>query len=378
MVGLLLGQRTSLIGMDFGACSVRAVQLQRAKGGWRIHHWVNIEHEPTSAQQPLPDYESELRLAFGPGTFTGSRAALVLSPPDVEYKLLEVPPAVLARTGDELKAALAFELERVMPWSPDDLEIAAWPVDPHGGTGGNAMIVGARSSSVQSLLSVLATQDLDCAHAEIVPNAMLPVCRGQLNILDDPTRSPLWAVLDLGYRSCRLYIMHDDQLIFARVLRAGGRELTETLARELHVEFRIAEQYKRIYGIRQTDRGFRSLVGGLSRISEDALPSVVYAILRPTLDALISEIERSYRFALGRLPTNVPNGPMFLIGGGARLQGLAEVLSSRLGLQVCLPDPRGALVGKSAAPLGGHPACNAMNFPVLAPCIGLAMLEEAA
>jgi type IV pilus assembly protein PilM len=377
VVGLLLGQRTSLIGMDFGACSVRAVQLQRAKGGWRIHHWVNIENEPVSAQHPLPDYESELQLAFGPGTFTGTRAALLLSPPDVEYKLLEVPPAVLTRTGEDLKAALAFELERVMPWPSDDLEIAAWPVDPHGGTGGNAMVVGARSSSVQSVLNVMGTQDLECAHAEIVPNAMLQVCRRQLNITEDNPRGPLWAVLDLGFRSCRLYMMHDDQLVFARVLRAGGRELTETLARELHVEFRIAEQYKRIYGIRQTDRGFRSLVGGLSRISEDALPSVLYAILRPTIDTLIGEIERSYRFALGRLPS-VPTGPMFLIGGGARLQGLGEVLSTRLGLQVALPDPRGALVGKAAAPLVDHPACTAQNFPVLAPCIGLAMLEETA
>jgi Tfp pilus assembly PilM family ATPase len=148
--------------------------------------------------------------------------------------------------------------------------------------------------------------------------------------------------------------------------------VTETLARELHVEFRLAEQYKRIYGIRETDRGFRSLVSGLSRVNEEALPSVLYAVLRPVLDHLTAEIEKSFRFVLGRLPP-VPHGPLFLIGGGARLQGLLEVLAARLGVPVCHPDPRTAL---GAGTPTDHPACGPDQFPALAACVGLALLEE--
>jgi len=141
----------------------------------------------------------------------------------------------------------------------------------------------------------------------------------------------------------------------------------------LHVEFRIAEQYKRIYGIKQSERGVRSLASGLARIDEEALPGVLYAIARPVLETLISEIEKSYRFVMGRLPS-VTQGPLYLVGGGARLQGLRDVLTTRMGFPACVPESRTVLStdGDDAK----HPAGSAMHFPVLAPCVGLAMVEE--
>jgi type IV pilus assembly protein PilM len=150
--------------------------------------------------------------------------------------------------------------------------------------------------------------------------------------------------------------------------------MTETLARALHVEFRIAEQYKRIYGIQQTDRGFRALVGGLQRISEEALPGVLYAILRPILENLASEIERSCRFALGRLNNATVSG-IRLFGGGARLSGLGEALAARLGVPVALPEPGGALqvAGRAGTP---HPALAPATFAALAACAGVALSGE--
>ncbi len=367
MLALGLGRRTSVIALEMGACSLRAVQLARAGGVWRVHHWLNLEVEPTAPQPPAMDYSALLKNALGPGSFTGSRAALLLSPPDVEYKLLDVPPMVLDRTPAEVRSALQFELDRQMPWPTSEMEMAAWAVETNGGTGGNAMVVGARSSGVQQLVDILENEELEVVRADIVPNGMIRVCEGP-----GVENGAVWGILDVGFRSCRLYVIHKSRLIYARVLRGGGRELTETLARELHVEFRVAEQYKRIYGICETERGFRSLVTGLSRVEEEALPSILYAILRPVLDTLTTEIERSYRFVMGRLPPT-PGGPLYLVGGGARLQGLREVLGSRLGAPACLPDARTALGPPTAT---DHPACSELHFPALAPCMGLALLEE--
>src|SRR5262249_45369226 len=150
-----------------------------------------------------------------------------------------------------------------MPWPAAELEMAAWSVESNGNAGGNAMVVGAKSSNVQQLVDILTDQNLECVRADVVPSAMVRVCtqRGA-----DTDGAAVWGVLDIGFRSCRLYMMHKSRVIYARVLRGGGRDLTEALARELHVEFRIAEQYKRIYGIKQTERGVRSLTSGLARI----------------------------------------------------------------------------------------------------------------
>lgn len=372
MLKLLTRTTTSAVAVELGACSVRGIQLQKCAGEWRIHHWLNFESEPATAQHPEPDYRSVIRNAFGPGTFSGRSARLVLSPPDVEYRLLEVPATVLDRSQAEIRTALQFELDRQMPWPVADSEIAAWAVQAGATSSANAMVVASRSSAVKKYLDILESEGVECVHADILPNAMTA-----LRLAGGEAEAPrtVWGILDLGFRACRLYLLHESRLVYARVLRGGGRELTETLARAMHVEFRIAEQYKRIYGLRQTDRGFRSLVGGMSRISEDALPSVLYAILRPALETLAGEIERSCRFVLGRL-AGAAVSQICLLGAGARLQGLPEILSARVGVPFAMPELPPALARLAHRADGTeHPACSRTHLPALAHCIGMAVEE---
>jgi len=372
----LTRKRTSLIGVDFGSCSLRAAQLRGTADGWCVHHWVNIEIEPTTPDPPALEYEKELGLAFGPGTFSGRRAGLLLSPPDVDYKLLELPAAVLEKSPAEVKSALQFELERQLPWPATESEIAAWPIRPGGKGSANAMVAAARTSTVQRWLDTLDTKGLECLRADIVPNAMTRVCAPASGTGTAQSGTAMWGVLDIGFLSCRVYLIYGDRPVYARVLRGGGRELSETLAGALHTDFAVAEQYKRIYGIRRTDRGVRSMAGELARISEDELPAVLYAILRPAIEAMAKDVERACRFALGQFP-EATVGPIYLIGGGARLGGLVEALSAHLGITVSLPDPERALGGGGLHNRGtDHPLCSPANYPVLAPCVGLAMMED--
>lgn len=373
MLQLPTRTRPSLIAVDFGTCSLRAVQLVRSGANWRVYHWMNVEADLVSAEPPPMDHAAHLQMGFGPGAFHGRRAAVSLASPEVEYRLVDIPSALLERKPTELKEALQFELDRQLPWPVAESEIAAWPVLPPTNNLTSTMIVAARAGAVQRFLDLLGSQQLECCRADIAPNALaraMPALAARGPAAD----RQVWGVLDLGFRASRLYLMFDNQPVYARVLRGGGRELTETLARTLRLEFHVAEQYKRLYGIQLTDRGVRSMAGGLGRISEDALPGVLYAILAKTLDTLAAEIERSYRFALGR-HVGSTTGPLYLAGGGARLRGLPEVLSSKLGTEVRLPDPGAVFHGAGTS---AHPACSAANYPVLAMSVGLAMAEEAA
>ncbi len=372
MTATLLQKATSAIAVDFGACSMRAVQLWREGRRWRIHHWLNAEREPAEAESPQPDYDAELKMACTPGGFNGSRSVLLLDPPHVEFRVLEVPRAVLEQPAQAMRTGLQFELDRQIPWPTNECEIAAWPTQEGTSTQVSTMVVAARTAAVQQHLEILGAQRLNCVRADVLPNAVA----GLWEPVAGQTAASVWGVLDLGFTSARLYLIHEGCPVYARVMRGGGRELTEALAKALRVEFRIAEQYKRIYGICQSDRGTRALVSGLARISEDALPAVLYAVLRPILESMVGDIERSYRFALGRL-TTANAGPVLLAGAGARLKGLPEVLAAQLGIPVCLPTPGPQLDAASPASPGGiHPACSAMNFPVLSGCIGMALKEE--
>ena len=115
-------------------------------GRWHVHHWVNLEVEPTSGEPAAPHAAADIKQAFGPGTFTDRRMALTLSPPHVDYQVLDVPSAVLDRPADELRTALQIELDRQMPWPIAESQIAAWSVNPKATGKVPAMIVAARNA----------------------------------------------------------------------------------------------------------------------------------------------------------------------------------------------------------------------------------------
>jgi type IV pilus assembly protein PilM len=372
MLGLLTSNRTSPIAIDFGACSLRAAQLVERKDGWHIYHWFNVEMDAISVDPPPLDYATHLKMALGPGSFKGRQAAIALAAPDLEYRLLDMPSALLKKKPSDLRDALEFEMDRQLPWPAKETEMAAWPVGPSNGTATCTMVAAARTASIESYLKLLEAEDLECVLADVTPHALarLHTC--------EPGHTPgdnvVWGALDIGFRACRLYLMHADRPVFARVLRGGGRDLTEVLAKGLHVEFGIAEQYKRLYGIQPSDRGVRAMAGGgLGQISEEALPGMFYAILARSVDTLVADIERSYRFVLDRTPSAV-TGKLYLLGGGSRLKGLPDVLELMLGLSVCPFDPADALCN-AQTPDGPHPACTPIQYPALAACIGLAMQE---
>ena len=377
MIRLGSKARASGIGMDFGACSLRAVQLDRIGDHWHVRHWINIETPMGMPGAAPPHSREEIALAFGPGTFVGRRSSGALSPPDVEYQLLEVPPIMLEQSVDRLRTALRIEIDRQMPWPMEEAEVAVWPTRDDASCKVPIVVVAARRQAVQNRLDLLDSQRIVCERVDVVPFAMISLLQAASETKTHPG-DQVWGILDLGHTSSRLYIVHGDRPIYTRVLLGGGMEWTETIAKTLHIDAAVAEKYKRAYGIRPTDRGFGSLVGRLAVISENELPSVFYAILRPVLDNLATEIERSYRYAMGQFPGSQA-GPLYLIGGGARLGGLTNYLNGHLGVPIRMPDagPRFMDV-ESEGPGTAHSLHLPLNFCVLAPCVGLAIKEEAA
>lgn len=365
-------QKTSLVAVDFGSCSLRAVQLRKHNGGWGLAHWVNLEHELTAPDPTPPHGPGELHAVFGPGTFLGADTAMAMSPPDVEYQILDVPAVVLQQPAEQLRSALELALNQQMSWPAAEAEIAAWSIKPATSGKTSVIVAAARRSVLNERLDRLGSQRLLCRRADIAPNAFIHLLAKSTDHAD----TSVWGVLDLGFHSSRLYLMQGDRPVYARVLRQGGKELTETLVGSLHLDFATAERYKRTFGIRKTaGRGFRSGLGGLANISQEQMPGVLYAILAPAIEALAHDIERSYQFVLTQF-ADCSAGTLYLVGGGARLTGLIEALGPHLGVSIRLPEA-GALI--TCCPDWRedprHPALKPEQFCVLASCIGLTLRE---
>ena len=91
--------KSSVIAVDVGAAGIRACQLRRRNG--RLQLWERLGHERTELAEEVEANLPQLDCAWlgrfiGRGNFRGRDMALVLSPPEVQFYPMRLPPALLA------------------------------------------------------------------------------------------------------------------------------------------------------------------------------------------------------------------------------------------------------------------------------------------
>lgn len=363
-------QHNSWVAVDRGACSFRAAQLAFGPDGPRVTHWLNIESPPKGPANNTPDAPDNdamppSTLTTGLEQFGTARAGLVVGSPDVDYCLLQVPQAVLAQDANGLARAIRWEVGRQLTWPVEEAELAAWPLPAPMSGGSNAMAVAARRAGVVASVETLQAQRMECECVEPAAPALVRACRATAHC----EQGEIWGVLDLGHTANRLYLAVESAVVYARTVRGTGQAWTEAIATELRVDYGVAEQYKRKYGIGADARGCRMLMGAMEPLNESALPGVLLAVLKTPLADLVSDVERAFRFAMEQYPRRQP-GSLVLVGGGSRMPGLSDWIAKQLGVQVRQAAADGLLSIDTS-----HPLSRSANYAVMAGCVGLALAE---
>ena len=124
--------------------------------------------------------------------------------------------------------------------------------------------------------------------------------------------------------------------------------LTRTLEQAVELTAQQAEQYKRTYGLDETQ--FQG------KVSE---------ALKPAVKVLVDEMSKAIRFFLNQHPTLAVQR-VLLSGGSAQLPGLAQYIATNLGLEVLIIAPFSQASG--AIPEANHPTYSV--------CMGLLMRED--
>ncbi len=349
--------RNSLVAVDRGSQSLRAAQLAFGDGGPRLLHWVNLEGRPGPADSAT--------LATVLDQFETRRTGFLVGGADADYCLLQVPDALWSQDAGGVADAIRWEVGRQLGWPVDEAELAAWPLPAPMGGGSNAMAIAARRSGILSAAESLEAQRTECELAEPAAIALVRACRGTAQC----NAGEIWGVLDLGHTASRLYLAIDSTVVYVRPVRGSGQAWTDLIARELHTEPAMAEHYKRKCGIGADPRGCRTWLGAAEPVSEDALPGVLLAVLKPSLGELASDVERAFRFVMEQYPRR-PAGSLVLAGGGARTPGLDAWLAGQLGVRVAVAAAEGTLTVDPS-----HPLARPAAFAVMAGCIGMALAE---
>ena len=361
--------RRSMVAVDRGSCSLRAVQLAFGDGTPAVVHWLNTEGHPQAVA--AGGQAADLAGSAVPGEMAGidqfetGRAGLLIGSSDVEYCLLTVPPAVWSQDPATLADAIRWEVGRRLSHPIDEAELSAWPLPAAMGGGSNAMAVAAQRPGIVAAVESLGAERMECEWVEPAAPALVRACRASALCEHDE----IWGVLDLGHSAHRLYLAVETTPVFARSVRGSGQGWTQLIAKELRVEHALAERYKRKCGIALDARGSRHSPGSMERLDEAALPGVLLSILRTPLTDLLSDVERAFRFVMEQYPRRQA-GALVMVGGGARMPGLSEWLTRELGVKAALAGSNGVLKVTAS-----HPLSRPDIYSVMAGCVGLAMGE---
>jgi len=128
-------------------------------------------------------------------------------------------------------------------------------------------------------------------------------------------------ILDFGAKSTDLSVVQNGSLLFSQSLVTGSDALTEALTADFSLELQQAEEYKRNYGL-----------------DESQLEGKIANSLKPVMQVIVNEAKKTLDFFKSRFEKSTPRR-LLLVGEGARLPGLMMHMASQLGIESALADP---------------------------------------
>ncbi len=367
-------RRRSAITFDLGAAGLRAHQFeQRRTGGGQIALCDTLQFERTIDQapdqtgQPAPEPTvdpARLSRLIGQGRFIGREVALVLSPPEVQFFPLRLPPQALAQPPERVDQALRWEVAQESRDSADNLEVRHWQLPANPRREANVMAVVISTEAALRWVDQFQQHGLILRRIDVSPCALVRIARQAWT----PAQDDLWGVLDLGLRHTTLTVVLGTLPIYIRSLSVGAADWTAKLAQAFEVSYPAAEQIKRTYRLQPVERGHQPTTAGRSLLQAGDLEGAFSGVLRESLRTLGLEVGRCFSYVMHGFPDYTVKR-LFLAGGGARLGGLPGVLESELGIPVfTLATGNGNLSWE-------YPLPNVNVDPLTAASLGAALLD---
>jgi Tfp pilus assembly PilM family ATPase len=309
-----LGLSHSPIGLDAGSRFIKAAQIQYTRGQPRISATASIQR--LSDQLDIAEVRRIGDILYRQG-FTGTQIRMAVPPAKMLTSILELPPRTANSPFDQLARV---EFSRHQKCEPDAFEMAWWelPQASRVSKTTSVMAVGCRYTDANSILDPFDTVGLDVLSLD---SGSLAAARACANVLGG--QGGISAILDLGWRSASLVILHDQTIIYDRPLgEAGIEQLYKDLSQSLGIKFDVIDVV-----ISQT-----ACQNPLNETSSDAHREIARAI-DGHFSTLLKDLELSFSYAANHYASSTVDR-LLLIGGGASIPGLVESWTQHLGIKV--------------------------------------------
>ncbi|MDO4979078.1 MAG: cell division protein FtsA [Candidatus Saccharibacteria bacterium] len=227
----------------------------------------------------------------------------------------------------------------------------------------NACVVSGLGPSCASLTSVFENEEVRVNVGKKIPT----VEAAARAVLTDKQVDNGVAMIDFGAATTSVAIYDDGCLRYVGVVPEGSDNITKDLAIMLKIDSSIAEEIKIKYASadfpeQPTDRDFEPITIRKGKESATFTMDQVNQVVKGRLDEIFGLVMKE--IAQARYVRKLPEGAV-IVGGGAKLRGLAKYVRDELELSVKIGMPGKDFIGTGVA--------DAIEKPEFATAIGLAL-----
>ena len=378
MLGLsqIFGKET-IVGLDIGSRLIKIAQAEAAGGRWRIAKAAFCLTPADAVREGIivdgPAVSQAIRELMRLNGIDANGAVAAISGASVIVRHVKTPKMAEAM----LRKGIRFEASKYISSATEDSMIEFEITGPVPGEDDKmgVMIVAVPNEMVESRLGALAGAGLEPVAIDIETFAM----QRALIDLDESaaSSSATVALLDIGAASTDVCIVTEGKFALTRSIAIAGDNFTTAIKSiSRAVEWSDLEEIK-----------YRVDMGAL--LSPDAQPEAMALAqaMQPSVDELLREVRRSVNYYQSQLTdpanSNLPIGitsetggggvsKIIISGGGAKMRGLAQYMTARLGVPTEVWSP---FQNPSIDSEGLPPETTQENGPLFSTCIGLALKE---
>ncbi len=315
---MFFGKGKNVIGLDIGSSSIKLVELNEGKGGFKLQN-LAISPLPPEAivDGSLMDSVTivdTIRDLISTCKVKTKDVVTSVSGHSVIVKKITLP----FMTQAEMEESIQWEAERYIPFDINDVNIdfQIFGSSPENPDLMDVILVAAKKDIINDYVSILMEAGLNPVIIDIDAFAL----ENMLGINYEIERDEVVAIANVGASITNINIIKNNTSAFTRDIFKGGNQITEEIQRQLHIDFEEAEKIK---------------VGSKVDITSQ---TVIQNVIKEASESLAIEIGNSIDF-FQSTTTYEKIGKLFLSGGGSKIKDFDIILQQQIGIPVEIINP---------------------------------------
>jgi type IV pilus assembly protein PilM len=310
-----------MLGLDISSTSVKLLELSRSGGKYRVESY-GVEPLPENAvvEKNISDVdgvgEAIARLVERAKTKV-KNAAVAVAGSAVITKTIEMSAAL---SESEMENQIELEADQYIPYPLDEvsLDFEVQGISPRSEEQVEVLLAACRKENVEMREAALELGGLTAKVVDIEAHCMqraFNLVREQF--VGDGESEKIIAIVDVGATMTTLSVLTNNGTPYTREQVFGGKQLTEEIQRR--------------YSLSVEEAGLAKKQGGLPDDYESE-------VLQPFKEAVVQQVTRSLQFFYSSSAYDDVDH-IILAGGTASIEGLAGMVSAKLGTPASMANP---------------------------------------